>query len=302
MSAKSGTVLVIDDDRSNLQILEAILNSDYEIISALGGAEGVRLADSEKPDLIMLDVMMPGMDGYEAFSRLKDNPSTRSIPVIFITASDDEEDEAKGLEMGAIDFVTKPSSPAIVRARVKNHIELKRYRDLLQNLADLDKVTALPSRSHFDRIFEQECQRCIRDKTAMALVVMELDFFQEYCGHYGEAAGDECLQRVASALGAALHRPGDFLARYADVVFACVLPGTKGFGTQAVAESLQSSVLALRIPHEKSPVADVVTLSLGLISTDLVEGLSQEHFLEQAGGLLRKAKEAGGNRLEVDSL
>jgi two-component system, sensor histidine kinase and response regulator len=148
---KRQTVMIVDDTLSNIELLSESLGDEYELIFATSGADALELIRADKPDLLLLDVMMPGMDGYQLCTLLKGDPATRDIPVIFVTAMCQEEDEIKGLELGAIDYVTKPISPHIVRARVKNHLELKRYRDLLETLslaADRAKKEFLRSISH----------------------------------------------------------------------------------------------------------------------------------------------------------
>jgi two-component system, sensor histidine kinase and response regulator len=148
---KRQTVMIVDDTLSNIELLSESLGDEYELIFATSGADALELIRADKPDLLLLDVMMPGMDGYQLCTILKGDPGTRDIPIIFVTAMCQEEDEIKGLELGAIDYVTKPISPHIVRARVKNHLELKRYRDLLETLsmaADRAKKEFLRSISH----------------------------------------------------------------------------------------------------------------------------------------------------------
>src|SRR6185369_5718452 len=132
---KRQTVIIVDDTPANIVILSKSLGDDYELIFATSGDEALELIGSQKPDLILLDVMMPDMDGYQLCTLLKGDPATRDIPIVFVTAMCQEEDEVRGLELGAIDYLTKPISPAIVRARVRNHLELKRYRDLLETLS-----------------------------------------------------------------------------------------------------------------------------------------------------------------------
>uniref|UniRef100_C6E294 histidine kinase n=1 Tax=Geobacter sp. (strain M21) TaxID=443144 RepID=C6E294_GEOSM len=148
---KRQTVMIVDDTPANIEILSETLGEEYELFFATSGADALELIRADKPDLILLDIMMPGMDGYELCSILKGDPATRDIPIIFVTAMIGEEEEIKGLELGAIDYLTKPISPHIVRARVKNHLELKRYRDLLETLAsaaDRAKKEFLRSVSH----------------------------------------------------------------------------------------------------------------------------------------------------------
>ncbi len=134
-SNQSARILLVDDNTTNLQLLHETLDGlGYRLLIAKNGKTALAIAQKAKPSLILLDIMMPEMDGYEVCNRLKTDVSTRQIPVIFITALVDEEDEAKGLGLGAVDYITKPINPALVRARVHNHLELKHHQDHLENL------------------------------------------------------------------------------------------------------------------------------------------------------------------------
>ena len=137
MNSGKSKVLVVDDTPENIQILMETLRDEFAVVTAINGTKALSLAMADAPpDIILLDVMMPGLDGYEVCRRLKETPKTRSIPVIFITALSDEKDEARGLELGAVDFIAKPFQPSLVKARVKNHIELKRHRDSLEAVVE----------------------------------------------------------------------------------------------------------------------------------------------------------------------
>ena len=138
----SKTILVVDDTETNIDILMEALSDDYEMSVALDGETALELVEEELPDIILLDVMMPGMDGYEVCKMLKNSSRTVNIPVIFITALSDESDEARGLALGAVDFITKPFNPDLVKARVRNHLELKTYRDQLEKKVE-EKVREL---------------------------------------------------------------------------------------------------------------------------------------------------------------
>ncbi len=166
-------ILIVDDERININLLLDILKPDYRIIIAKNGLQAMERALSEHtPDLILLDIMMPDIDGYEVCKRLKENENTKEIPVIFITAMNDVKDEAKGLDLGAVDYITKPFHQAIVRARVKTHLKLKRKTDLLQKIGFLDGLTEIPNRRRFDEVFGIECKRAKRDQTQMSLMLL----------------------------------------------------------------------------------------------------------------------------------
>ena len=153
-------ILIVDDVPTNIKVLvQALKNPDYEIMAATNGQEALTIANSERPDLILLDIMMPEMDGYEVCAQLKKNKATEQIPVIFVTVKDEDADEARGLDLGAVDYITKPIRAPIVKARVRNHLELKRQRDLLEKLSSVDGLTGIPNRRRFDEFMDLEWRR-----------------------------------------------------------------------------------------------------------------------------------------------
>ncbi len=297
MAEKNGTVLIIDDSPASARQLFESLGDECNVLVATRGAEGIEVAAAQCPDLILLDVVMPELNGYEVCARLKDNPRTRDIPIIFITARDDEEDEERGLSLGAIDYLTKPLRPAIVRARVKNHIELKRSRDLLQRLTTLDPLTGIANRRHFDAHLAAEWVRATREGSFLSLAMIDVDHFKRYNDHYGHALGDRCLGTVAVTLQAALQRPADLVARYGGEEFVCVLPDTDLAGAEQIAKRICSAVEALAIAHADSPVAGHVTISLGIATVLPRPELPPTGLIEAADRALYEAKQRGRNRV-----
>lgn len=297
MTAEKQTVLAIDDVPANLKLLGEILAPEYRFLVATSGAQGLEIATAKQPDLILLDVMMPEMDGYEVCTRLKANPLTQSIPVIFITALKEETDEEKGLEIGAIDYVTKPFSPSIVRIRVRNHLELKKYHDLLQSQAVTDGLTGIANRRQFDKWIDREWRLAIRRQTPISLILGDIDCFKLFNDFYGHPEGDECLKAVAKALTAGLRRPSELLARYGGEEFACILPETDLSGAVHFAGNLLDQVRAIRMPHQKSVVTDIVTMSLGAATMSPTLGEGPELLIQRADEQLYAAKKAGRNQV-----
>lgn len=207
--------------------------------------------------------MMPDMDGYEVCRRLKQEEKTANIPVIFITARDQEEDETRGLDAGAVDYITKPFSLPIVGARVKTHLELKRHRDLLENLSSKDGLTGIPNRRRFDEMLKREWNSAVRKGNPLSLVMIDIDHFKAYNDNYGHWRGDDCLRLVAGALFSTPQRPGDFTARYGGEEFVSILPETDMEGALSVCRAMQKMIGALEIPHAFSTVAGHITISLG---------------------------------------
>jgi len=290
-------ILVVDDAPINIQVLNESLRERYRIFFATNGADALNLAASMLPDLILLDVMMPDMDGYEVCRRLKTDALLQGIPVIFISAMSQQEDEAVGLELGAVDYITKPFNPAIVQLRVRNQLELKRQRDLLERLAMIDGLTGLPNRRAFDETYEREWRRAARNQSSLSLLLLDIDFFKAYNDAYGHLAGDDCLKQVAAVLARALVRPGDFMARFGGEEFVCVLPETTLEGALQLAEKLRSAVEQLQIPHEMSSIAPVVTISIGAAATVPAGEQAGAALLREADGNLYAAKHAGRNRV-----
>src|SRR5579859_4005198 len=210
------------------------------------------MAIDRQPDLILLDVVMPGLDGFEVCRRLRAEERTQRIPIVFITGLNALEDERRGLELGAIDFISKPVQAAIVRLRVRNHLELKRYRDFLEDLSLVDGLTGIGNRRRFDEFLLREWRRSRRGRAPLALVLLDVDNFKAFNDHYGHAAGDDCLREVAATIAMLVRRPGDLCARYGGEEFAAILPHTDLTGARTLAERIREAVLALEIPHEGS--------------------------------------------------
>ncbi|MBP2304971.1 diguanylate cyclase [Azospirillum melinis] len=291
-------ILVVDDIPSNVHVLSRILKDDYDIYFATDGEKALDLVQARMPDLVLLDIMMPGMDGFEVCRRIKADPAIHDIPVIFISAKSEVEDETRGLEVGAIDFITKPISPPIVKARVRNHLLLKRQTDLLRSLSFLDGLTGIANRRRFDDTMAREWRRCARSNLPLSLIILDVDHFKAYNDHYGHQAGDECLRVVAELLSDRAKRPSDLVARYGGEEFVCLLPETDGPGAVRVAEGFRTGVAECRIPHAQSPVIPHVTISLGVATVIPSADGSPEQLAEMADQLLYRAKRTGRNRVQ----
>jgi diguanylate cyclase (GGDEF)-like protein len=289
-------LLVVDDQPVNIQALYQAFSADHQVLMATSGEQALKLAVTRQPDLVLLDVVMPGMDGHEVCRRLKADEATRDIPVIFVTAHNDEAAETQGLALGAVDFISKPINPAIVRARVQTHITLKAQSDLLRQWVYVDGLTGVRNRRYFDERLASEWGRAVRNGTALSVVLLDVDFFKRYNDHYGHQAGDICLRQVANCLRLTLKRPGDLAARYGGEEFVCLLPDTDLLGALALARQLGAAVEALGIAHADSAVAAVVTVSLGVCSTSGNTPGSAAALLREADAQLYIAKSGGRNR------
>ncbi len=291
------TVLLVDDVPANLSLLSSILRDDYRIQLATSGVKALELVAAGAPDLILLDVMMPDMDGHEVCKRLKSDPKTRDIPVLFVTAQNQVEDEELGLTLGAMDYIHKPISPPIIKARVRNHIALKLQTDALKRLSLFDGLTNIPNRRHFDETLDNEMQRALRTQQHLSLLMIDVDYFKPFNDHYGHGTGDACLIQIAQALQAGMNRPMDLLARYGGEEFVALLPGTSLEGACNVAESLRQIVASLRIPHAGSSIAEHVTISVGVACRAQSDPKSTSFLLRQADQALYQAKQSGRNKI-----
>lgn len=290
-------ILIVDDIPANIKSLNGILADEYEISFATDWKTGLEIAERTHPDLILLDIMMPEMDGFEICRRLKAMPATQEIPVIFITALDGEADEAKGLAIGAADYITKPFRPAIISLRVRNHIKFKLQRDRLEALTLTDGLTEIANRRRFDQHLEEEWRRCLRANSPLSAIMVDIDHFKAFNDNYGHAAGDDCLRRVAQALARVPSRPGDLLARVGGEEFACLLSGADAAGAAAVAGELCAAVSALAIPHAHSDAADCVSVSAGIGSVEPTADDTPVSLIKRADEMLYEAKRAGRNRI-----
>jgi diguanylate cyclase (GGDEF)-like protein len=298
---RRATVMIVDDEVSNIEILNAALDDEYEICFATSGEEAIRIARAAKPDLILLDVLMPGIDGYEVCRRLKDDPSLADIPVIFATGLGDQQAEIRGLSLGAIDYVTKPISPPIVRLRIHNHLELKRMRDTLAELTMIDALTGVANRRRLDEVLKLETARLARTGSCLSVIMLDIDCFKSFNDAYGHPAGDHCIALVAGAMSATVRRAADLTARYGGEEFACVLPEIGHEGAMVVANVIRERVRSLNILHERSSADTCVTVSIGVATANSLRGMLPEHWLQAADRQLYLAKEAGRNRVVGDT-
>lgn len=287
-------VLVVDDEPANVRVLAEALQGAYELRFATGGERALDLVTRHPVDLILLDVVMPGLDGFELLRRLKAEPATREIPVIFVTARDEVGEEERGFDAGAVDYITKPISPPIVRARVRTHLELKRQRDLLEQRALIDGLTGIANRRRFDEEWVRRASRAFEQRHALRLMLIDIDHFKDYNDHYGHGPGDECLRRVALALHGA-GRAGDLTSRYGGEEFAVILDDAPGSDAALHARQLLVAVRRLDLPHALSSATQRVSISIGALERAPGQRDGRD-LLETADRLLYEAKRGGRNR------
>ncbi|SNS95164.1 response regulator receiver modulated diguanylate cyclase [Noviherbaspirillum humi] len=294
---KKGTILVVDDEEIYLQLLSAMLGDDYHVYIADNGRAAIETALACKPDLILLDMVLPDMDGIHICTELKNIPELAETPVIFVTSMVDARSEVSGLQTGAVDYVSKPIKKDVLKARIEVQLALKHNRDRLLRMASTDGLTGLSNRVSFDDKLDKEIMRLSRVHLPLSLITMDVDYFKQFNDTYGHVAGDDCLRLVSAAVSANMNRLSDLAARIGGEEFACILPQVALSGAVAVAERIRQEIHRLRIPHEKSQVAPFVTLSFGVLSLTCNFNCQRQAILEQADEQLYKSKREGRDRI-----
>jgi len=289
-------LLIVDDVPINIKTLSDFFKEDYIVCFATSGPDALEMVSSKNPpDLILLDILMPEMNGYDVCKKLKSDDVTKDIPIIFITSKNREEDELKGFEVGAVDYITKPFFMPIVRARVQTQMELKKSRDILENISSIDGLTGIANRKRFNDYLNIEWNRAQRNKIPISLIMTDIDCFKLFNDFYGHPKGDECLVKVADTLRTSVKRPTDLVARYGGEEFVVVLPDTDMTGAFHIGESMRCKVHNLTIPHTGSIVSDCVTISVGVSNITPTEKLSPGMLVEAADKALYEAKRESRN-------
>jgi diguanylate cyclase (GGDEF)-like protein len=294
--AAGGRIMVVDDAMENIQILHGALQDEHEVLFALDGRRALEIARTQHPDLILLDAVMPDMDGHAVCRELLGNPDTADIPIIFVTALTSPEDETRALDAGAADFIGKPVNAAVVRARVRTQLTVKRQRDALRALILTDSLTGVANRRAFDERVDAEWRRCGRAHLPVALILVDIDHFKLYNDHYGHPAGDATLVQVAGAMRRAAARTQDLVARYGGEEFAILLPQLDAKGATGVAHRLMDELAALDIPHAASPTAPRLTATMGISSMVPGDLSAPADLVQVADALLYQAKAGGRNQ------
>jgi diguanylate cyclase (GGDEF)-like protein len=310
-------ILVVDDSstiRAGLRVQLAKLG--HEIIEAENGEQAVDQWSRARPDLVLIDVLMPIMDGYEAARRMRSIGQDDWVPIIFLSSQEGDQDLERAIEAGGDDYLVKPVSAVVLGAKIRamHRLEIMRKRLLevsrelaasnrqLEMLSRQDGLTGLANRRYFDASLATEMRRATRAAEPISLILIDIDYFKRYNDTYGHQAGDECLKRVAGCLQAVCQRAADLPARYGGEEFALVLPNTTPDGARLVANSLAGAIAALAIPHTGSDIGQVITLSQGLASSVPGHELSPEDLIEKADHALYRAKDLGRNRAEAAPL
>ncbi len=290
-------VLIIEDSLSFAAYFCDVLSDSYAVSVAHNASEGLSIALADQPEIILLDLVLPDVDGYEAFKNIKSHKTLSDIPIIFVSAVSEIKDQMKGLDLGAVDYIVKPINPDIVRAKIKNHIKIKHDFERLENISLKDPLTLVGNRRLFDERLDSEWRRAKRDGFSLGLFMLDIDFFKNFNDSKGHLAGDECLKSIAGAIDSSLKRGGDIVVRYGGEEFAAILPGINLEAAQRVAERIIENVNKLQIKHPDSSVSEFVTVSIGgAIALPCAESEMTE-IIKKADVALYSAKKNGRNRI-----
>jgi diguanylate cyclase (GGDEF)-like protein len=230
------SILLVDDDSMVVRILSRILSDFTPLRFATSGRAALKLAHESPPDLVLLDVDMPELSGFEVCKAFKSDPALAQVPIIFITSHESAQLEAKGLALGAADFINKPPHAPLVLARVRTYQRFKMLSDTMRSAVNMDFLTGTLTRHALEKALTQEWLRAQRSLAPLALLLADIEGFTAYNARLGEEEGDACLKSVADALRAAAHRPIDVLGRFAGGKFALLLPETDAAGARIVAQ------------------------------------------------------------------
>lgn len=289
-------ILVVDDHVMNLDIIEHVLKDDNtKVHTTVNGYQALELVKKTKFDLIILDISMPEIDGYELCKILKENETTKEIPIIFITALTEPEEELKALNLGASDFIHKPFVPAIVSYRVDMHINLHNKVEALKNLTLMDGLTEVPNRRAYNERVEMEFNRSKRNGKEVSILMIDIDYFKLYNDTYGHGLGDKCLKKVATTINSIPKRNTDLFARYGGEEFILLLPDTNTHTALEFAQKIKEAVANLKIEHKASKVSDIITLSIGVGSMVPQTNNTYQELEIIADKALYQAKESGRN-------
>jgi len=304
-------ILIVDDSPTIRAALHTLVDKmGHTVIEADDGSKALQLYQQDRPDLVLIDVVMPVMDGYEAARRMRECSPDEWVPIIFLSSREADQDLDRAIEAGGDDYLVKPVSFVVLNAKIRalHRIESMRSKVLdmsrelatanreLEKLSRQDGLTGIANRRYFDSYLESEFRRAARERQSLALILADVDSFKAFNDYYGHQAGDDCLRQIATALISAGRRPADFPARYGGEEFTMVLPGTTLEGAIDVAKSLQQSIENLAIAHARSSVSQRITLSQGVASLVPTPETKPEALIELADQALYQAKQQGRNR------
>lgn len=294
---KRSIVLLINFDAPDFGVLNAILSEDNTILAAQSGDEGLALAVSEKPDLILLNIHVPSVDGFETLKILKSTPETQGIAVIVISDKSDEADEEKSFNLGAVDYFSKPFKNVIVKVRVRTHLQIINHIRKIERTGMEDFMTNIPNRRCFDDRMTMEWRRGIRERTPLSFLMIDVDKFKNYNDTYGHLQGDMLLKAVAKILESWARRPADLAARLGGEEFGLLLPNTPLESALEIAQNFRVAIEGLKIFTVDGKTETRTTISIGVAMVIPNDRMCAEDLIRKADECLYEAKAAGRNRV-----
>jgi diguanylate cyclase (GGDEF)-like protein len=289
-------ILIVDDDKANRKMLKELLQEQAKIIFAKNGKQARELARKHLPDLILLDVIMPDISGFEVIDSLKNDPKTINISVIFITGLANDDDEERGFNLGGCDYIYKPFKPNIVIARVMMHLELIRQRKMLDEIAHIDALTGVNNRRKMDLVLKDEVAANKYEHANLLVAILDIDYFKQYNDGYGHGAGDVALRQVGQALREICVRPRDFIARYGGEEFVLILPDCDKAGAEIMLSNISQAIKDKKIKHQYSSVSPQLTVSVGAVVVKSSQSVVVANVMKKADSLLYQAKNNGRNQ------
>lgn len=294
---KKPLLLIVDDNPLSMRLASETLCNSYDVRISTSGIGALEFCKTQIPDLILMDIVMPDLDGLSACKMLKSNAATSHVPIIFLTGQATIDVETNCWEAGCADFIIKPFVIATLKNRVHFHMQAKLMTDRLTRLASVDGLTGVYNRRYLDTFIDEQCKLAKRDGSALGILMIDIDYFKRYNDHYGHIEGDECLKRVAKCVESCLERPTDHVARFGGEEFVVVLPNTPSEGIKVMAQRIQVALAALNIEHCESNY-ETLTLSIGGVSgTD--GALEPAELLSLADRQLYFAKNDGRNCAKI---
>ncbi len=289
-------ILIVDDSLLQATQLKSILDDEYDVTLAQTAEDGLRRVNEENFSLILLDVVMPGMDGFTLLKKLQEEIVTQSVPVILITSLSDAINEQRGLILGAVDYITKPFNPLIIKARVNTHVKLYSYRRQIERQSMTDQLTGIANRRKYEQYSATKWGEAIRLHVPVSICMFDIDRFKVYNDTFGHPAGDKVIAAVAQTASSRLQRSTDFLARYGGEEFVALSMGDSSGKIFQHLREIRQAVEDLHIPHDPS-VAQWVTVSIGGVTVIPEMGNAYDFYLKVADTMLYDAKKNGRNRV-----
>ena len=297
MSDNRNKIMIVDDENINLAVLSQILSPEYDLVSAMNGQDALKCVEENQPDLILLDVAMPDMNGFDVLRKLKSSDITREIPVLIIAGQNNPEDEEKSFLLGAVDYTAKPFNNTIVMTRVETQLQIVRQAKTIEQLNREDLLTGLPNRRSFDSHAELEWKRAIREKKPISLLAIDIDRFEAYNEKYGHMQGDEYLKAAAEVFPKCARRPADISARLSSDEFGILLPDTIWESALLIAENIRKAIKSTILPTVDGKAETSVTVSIGLVTKTPRFNDRLSEFLRIATDCMYEAKLAGRDRI-----